>query len=776
MKRIFLTTLLLSLVGLLNLTAQERVYTPDLIFPENGSIDMMPDVILDWNAVTGGNTGIIKYDIQLDTDPAFSSPDNFETEFLTAVQTDPLLFGETYYWHVRAKDGNIVSDWSETWSFSVILRVTPLKPSDASATLENDTVQISWVPVTGLVEYELQFDTVYYWESISSGQTVPFYGISVIDDTHSWMVGKGGLILFYDGTTWTEQESNIDKDLTSVYFIDSSNGWAVSKAGKIINYNGTGWVTQTSGTTNDLNGVYMLDASNGWIVGKDEGGNEPDTGFVMHYDGSGWTRQFNASEELNKVFAVDPTHVWAVGKNGLILFYNGSTWTVQPSGTIKEISNIAFTSVNDGWAIGKGGLILHYKDGTWGNYPKSGLPLKDLLCLSFDSPTNGWAVGKSGVVLQYDGFEWFNQSGVKQSNYNAVGISGSTGFIAGDNGALIKFTNETFTSPMAETIVHISNDESLRKFNDQLFGTQYFWRMRMKSIHGLSEWSGSWSYNTRATVALDKPNDGDDEQNLDQELSWKKQMSDRVSYEIEVDEDPDFGSPIFMATTEVSIAAELLKFGVEYNWRVRALHALDISDWSDSRTFTTINTVFLESPANNEVDVKISPLLTWEAQTGIGGYQAQVSTTNNFGNVLVSEYVPVAENSLIVPMVLDKDAVFYWRVRAYNGLDTSGWSETWSFRTLPPVGIDEPGLSGTVSVYPNPAENTVYIQVKDQKSVSLHLAVTDLVGKKVVEKDFIADAGTNTLPVDVSKLQNGIYILRISDNESSFTKKLVIKR
>ncbi len=106
-----------------NVSAQERIYTPELSLPANGAVDQMPDVVLDWNGVTGGNTGIIKYDIQLDTDPAFPDPANFETEFLTAVQASTLLFGETYYWRVRARDGNDVSGWSETRSFRVIRRV-----------------------------------------------------------------------------------------------------------------------------------------------------------------------------------------------------------------------------------------------------------------------------------------------------------------------------------------------------------------------------------------------------------------------------------------------------------------------------------------------------------------------------------------------------------------------------------------------------------------------------------------------------------------------------
>ena len=132
MKRIFLTTLLLSLAGLLSLSAQERVYTPELSLPENGAVDQMPDVLLDWNAVTGGNTGIIKYDVQMDTDPALSNPVNFETEFVTAVKMEPLVFGETYYWRVRAKDGNDISGWSDIWSFRIIRRVVLTAPGDAT--------------------------------------------------------------------------------------------------------------------------------------------------------------------------------------------------------------------------------------------------------------------------------------------------------------------------------------------------------------------------------------------------------------------------------------------------------------------------------------------------------------------------------------------------------------------------------------------------------------------------------------------------------------------
>ena len=118
--------------------------------------------------------------------------------------------------------------------------------------------------------------------------------------------------------------------------------------------------------------------------------------------------------------------------------------------------------------------------------------------------------------------------------------------------------------------------------------------------------------------------------------------------------------------------------------------------------------------------------------------------------------------------------MYYWRVRAFNGLDTSGWSSAWSFSLT--VGIDEPGLGDKLNVYPNPAENNVYIQLKEKYALSLWLTITDLVGKEVFEKEIRLDSGNKTVPVDVSFLRNGIYMLRMSDQENVFTKKLIINR
>ncbi len=57
-----------------------------------------------------------------------------------------------------------------------------------------------------------------YWKPVNSGQSGILYGVAALDDTHAWIVGAGGVILFFDGTSWVEQESNLSTDLLQHIF------------------------------------------------------------------------------------------------------------------------------------------------------------------------------------------------------------------------------------------------------------------------------------------------------------------------------------------------------------------------------------------------------------------------------------------------------------------------------------------------------------------------------------------------------------------------------
>ena len=766
MKKILASILLISLIGSLHLTAQVRIYTPELNTPVDGAIDQMPDVLLNWKAVTGGNTGIIQYEAWLDTDPEFSNPTGFETEFLTAVKTADLLFSQLYFWKVRAKDGPDVSEWSETRSFRVIQRPVLRSPNDASS--EKTDVKLEWNAITGTTEYDYQIDTAYYWKPLVADVTNNLSSTAVVDENNAWIVGAGGTILYYDGISMNPQESNTTQDLYGVYFLDAENGWAVGKGGLLLFFDGTEWTTQTSGTTQDLFGVHFMDASHGWAFGK--------SGTMLVYDGTDWTSQnTGATKDILALYALSTDNVHAVGKTGLILYYNGTSWSEFPSGTTRDLQGVAFGSDNDGWAIGRNGVLFQYRDGVWNSLTHS-LTIRDLQDIHFTAPDNAWIVGKNGTVLQYNGIAWFNQTAGVTSVLNTVHLSpsGTAGFIAGDNGLVMIFNDGAFSSPMA-VIKNVPATKLSADLYDLLFGTRYFWRVRARHGQDVSEWSGARSFNTISTVELDKPNNNSVNQNLDVLLKWKI-ISPLVSYEIEVDDDPDFGSPIYLATSDLEINARLLKFGFQYHWRARALHPYDTSAWSNVWTFSTVNSVNLKTPANNAMNVSLSPMLTWDALTGITGYQVYVSSDDTFENLLLSEVSPPAENFFSIPVVLNKETDYYWKARAVNGLDTSGWSPVWAFRTIPQVGIPETGLDGKVSIYPNPADQVVYIRLKDKQSLFAKLSVTDLVGKTVLEKEIQLDPGNKIITIDVAGMRNGIYLLRLADQQDVMTRKLIIKR
>ncbi len=763
MKRIFTTTLLITLFGILSIFAQERIYTPELSSPANGAINQMPDVVLDWNAVTGGNTGIIRYELQLAVDPAFNNPVVFETEFLSAIQTSELIFGETYYWRVRAIDGTQISDWSEVWSFRVIRRSSLVKPTDASE--QNTDLEIGWNPITGITGYEYQIDTAYYWKGVSSGLTTALNAVAVVDDSHAWLVGAGGKITFWDGVSFSNQASGITQDLLAVNFLDGNNGWAVGKGGKVVYYNGTEWTEQTSGTTADLRGVHFTDASNGWAVGIG--------GVVRYFNGTEWASAYTASADLYAVWAADNSHVWAVGKGGLIVHYNGNSWASQTSGTTKDLFGVSFGDMDNGYAVGKTGALVQYAAGAWTNLVNE-LTTKDLSAVNFTSPENGWIVGKTGTVLQFDGIEWYAQSGGTNGNLLGVDFGISGGFIAGENGVAIRYNDDAFSSPIAE-IMSVPPDKTTAKLIDLMFGTQYFWRMRALHSLDISGWSGARSFVTVATIEHDKPNNNATNQNLDVLIRWDK-ISDLVSYEIQIDEDPAFGSPVLLSTTNNQINASFIKFGTEYKWRGRALHAFDTSAWSEPWTFSTVNTVTQTAPANNATDVSLSPVLDWDPLTGIGGYLVQLSPDANFNEVIAWGVIEPEFSAASVLLVLEKETMYYWHVRAFNGLDSTDWSPTWAFTTLPPVGIDEPAFESMLSLYPNPAANTVYFDYSGKTAVELQLTFTDLVGKTVMSREVSMTAGNKSIPVDISSLKNGIYMVRMSDQENIVTRKLVVKR
>ncbi|MFK5983152.1 MAG: T9SS type A sorting domain-containing protein [Flavobacteriaceae bacterium] len=76
-------------------------------------------------------------------------------------------------------------------------------------------------------------------------------------------------------------------------------------------------------------------------------------------------------------------------------------------------------------------------------------------------------------------------------------------------------------------------------------------------------------------------------------------------------------------------------------------------------------------------------------------------------------------------------------------------------------------ISNTFSIYPNPANG--YVNITSQTSGDKNVAVYDILGKQVINTTISSDR------LNISELTSGIYIMQISQNGVSSTKKLVVR-
>jgi adenylate kinase family enzyme len=81
--------------------------------------------------------------------------------------------------------------------------------------------------------------------------------------------------------------------------------------------------------------------------------------------------------------------------------------------------------------------------------------------------------------------------------------------------------------------------------------------------------------------------------------------------------------------------------------------------------------------------------------------------------------------------------------------------------------IQESAIEG-LSLYPNPITNgRVYIATKNDAEKEIQ--IFDVLGKKIVQTQL------NTRELNISSLSPGVYIIKIREEESTATRKLIIR-
>jgi hypothetical protein len=186
------------------------------------------------------------------------------------------------------------------------------------------------------------------------------HGFSADDVT---CVGNAGTVLHWDGIAHTRVPTPTEEDLWGVWGARPDALWAVGGAGRaegqatLLKWDGVEW-TRVSLPLLQRPRVYALFKVWGsaeddvWVVGQ--------RGVVLHWDGVTWSEVLvGASEDLISIWGTDRDHVVAVGgrMNGIVSRWDGTTWETRSLAPLPGLNGVSFRTPDVIHVVGVGGTI-----------------------------------------------------------------------------------------------------------------------------------------------------------------------------------------------------------------------------------------------------------------------------------------------------------------------------------------------------------------------------------------------------------------------------------
>jgi hypothetical protein len=275
-------------------------------------------------------------------------------------------------------------------------------PSDGWAVGQHDdekldTSQINQRPLL----YHLVNGT---WTPVALPASIPgdigLRAVSFDAPNDGWAVGNHGF-LHYDGTAWGYIPNPLGAQFSAVQMLAPNVGWAVgtlfipnSSRGVIVFYDGTRWTQQPIPALNgavSMSDLSMLSPQDGWAVGTSTNTmatslNGVSTAIILRWHNGRWGIQDSIPNViLNSIAMTSLADGWAVGgdqySRPLIYHYQGSSWAPIPIASYPVDGGfglVRMASPTDGWITGsttstqdaqKSLTLLHYDGTAWRQVP-----------------------------------------------------------------------------------------------------------------------------------------------------------------------------------------------------------------------------------------------------------------------------------------------------------------------------------------------------------------------------------------------------------------------
>jgi hypothetical protein len=331
------------------------------------------------------------------------------------------------------------------------------------ATVRGDTLRAIWgadpndivaVGDNGSIVGLYQVGNANIWQDMPNtcSTTADFYGVWGTSVTNTYAVGSNGTICSYNNNTgsWSKVSglpSGLTATLTSIGGSSANDVWVTGTGGVMLHFNGSTWSLVTPVVGTNLFGVTSGSASSVAMVGSN--------GTLLNYSGSAFALSPQAGLPIYGVWATDTNNIYA-SSVGTILHYNGSTWTSAYAGATDTFNAIAGASNNEIFTVGSNGDASGFNGSIWSGVAMGSGSLNGVWVIS---PTLAYGCGNAGQLGSYNGTSYSTATPASASaNLTAVwGDAANNVYTVATNGSIGHLTaGSTFTAMTSGTTTSLN--------------------------------------------------------------------------------------------------------------------------------------------------------------------------------------------------------------------------------------------------------------------------------------------------------------------------------